>query len=32
MVCNGNRTEFCGGAGHLDVYNYLNEYDPTATT
>lgn len=32
MLCNGNQTEFCGGGDRLNVYNYLNEYNPTATT
>ncbi len=31
MLCNGNNTEFCGGGNRLSVYNFLNEYNPTAT-
>ncbi|KAL2168473.1 hypothetical protein VTG60DRAFT_7209 [Thermothelomyces hinnuleus] len=32
MVCNGNSTEFCGGPDRLNVYNYKNQYEPTATS
>ncbi|KAL2154832.1 hypothetical protein VTH82DRAFT_3508 [Thermothelomyces myriococcoides] len=31
MVCNGNKTEFCGGPDRLNVYSYKDQYQPTAT-
>ncbi|KAK2590697.1 hypothetical protein QQS21_011621 [Conoideocrella luteorostrata] len=30
MVCNGNSTEYCGGSGTLNVYDYNMQY-PTST-
>ncbi|GAB0136237.1 hypothetical protein EsDP_00004548 [Epichloe bromicola] len=31
MVCNGNSTEYCGGPGALNVYNYGGQLLPTST-
>lgn len=31
MLCNGDNTEFCGGPGRLNVYNYEGQYNPTVT-
>lgn len=32
MVCAGDSSEYCGGGDRLNVYNYQDQYDPTATT
>jgi hypothetical protein len=32
MVCNGDSSEFCGGPDRLNVYNYQDQYNPTATS
>jgi len=31
MTCAGNSSEICGGPGRLNIYNYQNQYDPSAT-
>jgi len=32
MLCNGNNTEYCGGGGRLNVYNYQNQFTTSSTT
>jgi hypothetical protein len=32
MLCNGNKTEFCGGSSRLDVYDFKNEVRLSAWT
>ncbi|ROT36896.1 WSC domain-containing protein [Sodiomyces alkalinus F11] len=32
MLCNGNSTEYCGGPGHLNIYNFENSYEPPSAT
>lgn len=32
MLCNGNQTEICGGAGHLNVYDYMMQFPVSSSS